>query len=346
MINKNIFSELSECLIIAEIGVNHNGDISMAKKLIDVAKTCGANAVKFQTFRAEKLASINTPKVAYQKESTNQSESHYEMLKKLELSYDDHFILKTYCESKKILFLSTPYDADSANFLNNDLDIEMFKTASADIVDHSLHEHISKSKKPTIISVGMASLGEIEETLKIYEKNNNNQVILLHCVSNYPCSNQSLNMNVINTLKNTFYFPVGFSDHSVGNEAAILSIAMGSKVIEKHLTLDKSLPGPDHKASSSPDEFLTYVNAIRKSEQMMGSYTKKIQSEELGMAKVSRKSPVLNKDLLPGDILCDGDIDFIRPADGIKPYMAQYILGKKARKHIKKGQLLSFFDFE
>lgn len=346
MINKNMFSELSECLIIAEIGVNHNGDISMAKKLIDVAKKCGANAVKFQTFRAEKLASINTPKVAYQKESTQQSESHYEMLKKLELSYENHFILKTYCENKKILFLSTPYDTNSAIFLDKDLEIEMFKTASADIIDHSLHEYISKSKKPTIVSVGMASLGEIEETLKIYDKNKNNELTLLHCVSNYPCSNESLNMNVMNTLKHAFHFPVGFSDHSVGIEAAILSIALGSKVIEKHLTLDKSLPGPDHKASSSPDEFLAYVNSIRKSEQMMGGYTKKLHEEEVGMSKVSRKSPVLNKDLVPGDILCPNDIDFIRPGVGMKPNMSKYVVGKKVRKHMKKGQLLSFFDFE
>ena len=346
MKTKNFFSELNRCFIIAEVGVNHNGDISLAKKLIDVAKECGADAVKFQTYKAEKLASTHTPKVAYQKESTQQSESHFEMLKKLELSYKNHYVLKNYCEKKDISFLSTPYDVESAMFLDKDLDIQIFKTASADIVDFSLHEYISKSKKPSIISVGMASLGEIEETLKIYDKNQNADLILLHCVSNYPCSNESLNMNVMNSLKHAFQFPVGFSDHSLGNEAAILSIAFGSKVIEKHLTLDKTLSGPDHKASSSPEEFFSFAGSVRKAEIMLGGFLKKCHKEELDMAKVSRKSPVLNKDLLPGDILNICDIELRRPADGIKPNMTKHLVGRAARKHIKKGSLLSFFDFE
>ena len=339
--NHNI-EKSKKVFIIAEIGMNHNGSLENAIKLIDQAVEIGADAVKFQM---RDLKSLYTSSVIDGDNGDLGTEYTLNLLKRFELNEEQFSQIVEHSRLKKLIFLCTAWDKNSADKVNN-LGVPVFKTASADIIDHSLHEYISKSKKPTIVSVGMASLGEIEDTLKIYDKNKNNELILLHCVSNYPCSNESLNMNVMNTLKHTFRFPVGFSDHSVGIEAAILSIALGSKVIEKHLTLDKSLLGPDHKASSTPDEFLSYVNSIRKSEQMMGDYTKKLQQEELGMSKVSRKSPVLNKDLLPGDILCINDIDLIRPAEGMKPYMSKYVIGKKARKHIKKGQSLSFFDFE
>ena len=197
---QNYFNKFNNCFFIAEIGVNHNGDLTLAKEMIDAAIKSGADAVKFQTFKAELLVKRYS-KSEISKRTTESNESHFDMIKNLELSHEDHFILKDYCEKNNILFLSTPYDVESANFLHKCLDIEIFKTASADLIDQPLHEYIANTGKPSIISVGMATLGEIEETLRIYQKYQNLDVILLHCVSNYPCSHESLNLRVMNTLK-------------------------------------------------------------------------------------------------------------------------------------------------
>lgn len=340
----NIFKNFKKTYIIAEIGVNHNGDISLAKKLIEEAKKSGANAVKFQTFKADTLSTINSPKVDYQLRTSDPLESHYEMLKKLELAYDDHFILKNFCQRIEIDFLSTPYDLNSAKFLFEELDIKFFKTASADLIDLPLHNYISKTKKPSIISVGMATLEEIQETIQIYKKSKNNQICLLHCVSNYPCSDKSLNMNTIHTLKENFNLPVGYSDHSLGFEASLISISMGACIIEKHFTLDKKLPGPDHLASSTPTEFKTLVKAVRRAEIMMGSFEKKCRSEELQMSKVSRKSIFLNSNVKKGEILKMNTIILKRPGIGLKPNLIKNILGKKFNKNLKKEHMLSLND--
>ena len=209
----NSFSSLAKTLIIAEIGVNHNGDLDLAKQMIIEAKNCGADAVKFQTFKAEDLVSLNTPKVGYQKTTTSLNETHFEMIKRLELSQKNHHELKAFCKGEEITFLSTPYDLKSARFLIEDLDVKMLKTASADLVDLPLHRYIASSGKPTIISVGMASLGEVENVTQIYRKAKNSNFVLLHCVSNYPCADASLNLAVLGTLRNAFYCEVGFSDH-------------------------------------------------------------------------------------------------------------------------------------
>jgi len=300
---KNFFTNFSQCMMIAEIGVNHNGDMVLAKEMIEAAKESGADVVKFQTFKAEKLVTQGTPKVKYQENTTSPEETHYEMIRKLELSLENHFIIKEFCEKLGIEFLSTPYDSESACFLNEELGVSLFKTASADLIDHPLHEYIASSGIPSIVSVGMASLDEIAKNLSVYEKYGHEDVILLHCVSNYPCSDQSLNLRVLNTLKETYDFPVGYSDHSIGNEAAILSIAFGAKVVEKHFTLDKALPGPDHLASSTPEEFKQLVKSVRRAEKMLGSSIKQCQEEEKQMASVSRKSIVMNADLQAGTIL-------------------------------------------
>ena len=271
---KNFFTNSSECILIAEIGVNHNGDMILAKEMIDAAKESGADVVKFQTFKADKLVAQGTPKVKYQENTTSPEETHYEMIKKLELSLENHFVVKEYCDQLGVEFLSTPYDSDSARFLNDELEVRLFKTASADLIDHPLHEYIASTRKPSIVSVGMATLEEIEQNLSVYKRYEHEDLILLHCVSNYPCSDTSLNLRVLNTLKKHYDFPVGFSDHSIGNEAAILSIAFGAKVIEKHFTLDKSLPGPDHLASSTPKEFKQLVKSVRRAEKMLGSSVK------------------------------------------------------------------------
>ncbi len=343
--SQNYFYKLKKCLVIAEIGVNHNGDMELAKSMISEAKLAGADAVKFQSFTAKTLASKETPKADYQKKQIVVDESHYEMLQKLELSREDHLLLNDFCIKLDINFLSTPYDIESAKFLNDEINVGLFKTASADIVDLPLHKYIASTRKPVIISVGMASLGEIEEVTKIYQSYESNDIILLHCVSSYPCENESINMEVMNTLAQVFQLPVGYSDHSVGPEASILSIAYKAKVIEKHFTINKDLDGPDHIASSNPDEFSRLVNSIRKAESIIGNPIKTIQKEELQMAKVSRKSMHFARDMISGEILQKEDIILRRPGTGLCISLLHHILGRKVNSFISKDSLVKFSDF-
>jgi N,N'-diacetyllegionaminate synthase len=333
-------------MIIAEIGVNHNGDLSLAKEMIDAAKSAGADAVKFQTFKAENLVSKGTPKVKYQQNTTSPDETHYEMIKKLELSRQNHHFIKEYCDQLGIEFLSTPYDSESARFLNEELGVRLIKTASADLIDHLLHEYIASSGKPSIVSVGMATLDEIAKNISIYKNSGHEDLILLHCVSNYPCSDQSLNLRVMDTLRETFDFPVGYSDHSFGNEAAALSIAFGAKVIEKHFTLDKSLPGPDHLASSTPEEFKLLVKSVRRAEVMLGSPVKECQEEEKQMANVSRKSLFLSRDCKSGHTIKKEDLLLLRPGTGISPLQLNNVLGSTLSCDLAKGTLLYWDHLE
>ena len=344
--NQNYFNNFKKCFLIAEIGVNHNGDMNLAKEMIDAAQESGADAVKFQTFKAETLVSQGTPKVKYQESTTSPQESHFEMIKSLELSDENHFILMDYCLKKNIRFLSTPYDVESARFLHQDLDIEIFKTASADLVDHSLHEFIAETGKPSIVSVGMASLGEIEENLNIYNSHKQRDVILLHCVSNYPCAHENINLRVLETLKKAFDLPVGYSDHSVGSEAAILSIGFGAKIIEKHFTLDKKLPGPDHLASSTPYEFKTLTDSVRRVEKILGSSVKVCQQEEKQMAEVSRKSIVMKEAAKAGTILSSKNLCIKRPGTGLSPKLLNELYGLKLSVDKSSDEILKLTDFE
>lgn len=343
--SQNYFNKLKKCLLIAEIGVNHNGDMALARSMITEAKLAGADAVKFQSFNAKSLASEETPKVDYQKKLTSGDESHYEMLKRLELTESDHIMLNEFCKKLDMMFLSTPYDIESAKFLKEEIKVELFKTASADIVDLPLHNYIASTRKPVIISVGMASLGEIEEVMKIYQSYKSNNIVLLHCVSNYPCENESINMEVMNTLAQAFHIPVGYSDHSVGPEASILSIAYKAKVIEKHFTINKSLDGPDHEASSTPSEFSALANSIRKAESMIGNPVKKIQKEELQMAKVSRKSMHFSRDMVAGEVVQKKDIVLKRPGSGLYITLLHLILGRKLNSFVAKDSIVKFSNF-
>ncbi len=342
--SKQIFPA-SQVYIIAEIGVNHNGSIELAKKLICCAKECGADAVKFQTYCTEKLVIPNAPKVQYQKNLTSPKETHFDMLKKLELPTESHFPLLEYCRKLDIEFVSTPYDIASAKFLLN-LGVRCFKTASADIVDLPLHEFLAKSNRPVIIATGMAALGEIEEVMGIYQAAKHKDIILLHCVSNYPCSEKSLNLRVIETLQATFGVNVGFSDHSADFLASCIAVALGAVVIEKHFTLDKSLPGPDHKASSIPDEFKKLVKSIRRTEIILGTSIKKCQSEERDMARISRKSIVLNKNIAKGDTFTFDHLTMKRPGTGLYSKEISNIVGKKARYDLRENHLLNWTDIE
>lgn len=338
----NYFKNINRLLLIAEIGVNHNGDNKLAKELINSAIQTGADAVKFQTYKTECLASRKTPKVPYQELTTLASENHFQMLKKLELSFDDHLTLKNYCDSKSIKFLSTPYDVESATFLHEELDIEIFKTASADLIDLPLHEYIASTGKPSIISVGMATIDEIEDTLEIYKKAKNSNIILLHCVSNYPCTPSSLNLRNLRSLQDSFDLPIGFSDHSIGCEAAMLSVALGAKVIEKHFTLDKNLDGPDHLASSNPDEFKMLTNSIRLAEIMLGSKEKICQLEEIQMREISRKSISLRRDMIKGDVITKEDLCCLRPGYGISPMALPKVIGSTLKNDLSAETQLNW----
>jgi sialic acid synthase SpsE len=341
----NFFRGLHQCYLIAEIGVNHNGDIDLACKMIDEAKKSGADAVKFQTFTADNLVSKKTPKVHYQENSTASDESHFEMIKKFELSESSHIYLAQYCEKLKIDFLSTPYDLNSAKFLNG-LGVKMFKTASADLVDLPLHNYIASTGKPAIVATGMGSLGEIEQVVNIYREAGNPHLILLHCVSNYPCSDASLNLRAINTLAKAFNLPVGFSDHSIDKIAAIISLSFGAKVIEKHFTLDNSLPGPDHKASSLPCEFKDLVQSVRRAEIMLGSSRKACQSEERQMAEISRKSIFISKDLKSGKLIEISDLCLMRPGNGLYAQFIPQLVGQRIRYDLPAYHQISWSDIE
>ena len=343
---RNYFTELKNCYLIAEIGVNHNGSMDLAREMIDAAKSSGADAVKFQTFSAEKLVSRETPKVRYQESTTSPDESHFEMIQKLELSREDHFLLKEYTEESGMDFLSTPYDIESARFLNEELDVSFFKTASADIVDLPLHHYIASTGKPSVVSVGMASLGEVEAVTNVYREYGNNDLILLHCVSNYPCKDDSLNLSVMNTLKQAFQLPIGYSDHSVGTEAAVLSIALGAKMVEKHFTLDKGLPGPDHRASSTPREFAELAEAVRRAEVMMGIPTKQCQDEEKQMLQVSRKSICMARDVAEHSTIQEQDVTLKRPGTGLPASFLPWIIGKTASRALKQDEMLNILDLQ
>ncbi len=329
--------------IIAEIGVNHSGSVELAKKMIDAAKLSGADAVKFQTFSAEKLVSQGTPKVKYQESTTNSDESHYEMIKSLEFSYDNHLPVLEYCNKNGIEFISTPYDVESARFLTS-IGVKVFKVASADIVDLSLNEYIARNSDEAIVSTGMATLGEIEEVVEIYRLFNC-KFTLLHCVSNYPCAYESLNLNAMRTLKAAFQCNVGYSDHAVGPIPAVASVAMGATVVEKHFTLDKEMEGPDHKASSDPKEFAELVSAIRVAEKSLGSSIKSVQEEEKQMRLVSRKSLFLKNNVEIGHVFCKEDFELKRPGTGLNEAYLKKVIGTKATKILHKGKKIAFGDF-
>jgi N,N'-diacetyllegionaminate synthase len=338
------FKKIKKTYIIAEIGVNHNGSLNLAKKLIYLAKKAGADAVKFQTFKAINLADKNTKKTIYQKKNTrNSKENHYEMLSKLELSNYDFVILKKFAKKNKIDFISTPYDIESAKFLNK-LGLKILKVASADLVDVTLNKYLANTNCAIIISLGMASLDEIKRSLEIYGNKKNSKLCLLHCVSNYPCSDSSINLLFLKSLENMGY-TYGFSDHSLSDLPSIMTVALGGKVIEKHFTINKNMRGPDHKSSLNFKEFKKFVLNLRKAEKILGKNIKFCQKEETNMKKVSRKSIFTKLDIKKNNKFLEKNIQFKRPGTGLIPldYLNK-IIGKKAKKDLKKNQMLKIRD--
>ena len=312
--------------------------LKFQKKIIDFCVREKVDAVKFQTFNAETLALENTPKVKYQLKSKNDKESHFMMLKKLELSKKDHKHLLNYCRKKGIDFISTPYDVESAKFLNS-LNVDAIKVASADLTDNFLHEYLSKTNKKIIISTGMSNMSEIKDTLKIYKKKIHN-VSLLHCVSNYPCSFSSLNLNCLDNLKK-FKCKIGFSDHSEGYMASILAISKGAKIIEKHITLNNQLSGPDHKSSLDLKNFKIFLDKIRQANIILGDSKKVLQKEERQMMRVSRKGLYFKNDLVAGKIIKKTDLIARRPFNGMRVSNYKSVINKKLKKNVFKNQPIS-----
>ncbi len=330
----------SPVFIIAEAGVNHNGEINLAKKLIDAAKKSGADAVKFQTFKASKLVSASAPLAKYQKENIKNGTTQFKMLKQLELDFKSFEILKKYADRKGIMFLSTPFDYESAQFLK-ELEIPLFKISSGDLTNIPFLELLARFKKPLILSTGMSTLSEVQEAIDSITKFNK-KLILLHCVSNYPASFKTVNLRVLQTLREKTNLVIGYSDHTLGIEIPIASIGFGAKVIEKHFTLDKKLKGPDHKASLNPKELKNMVKAIRHVELSLGDGIKRPVQTEFEVMKVVRKSLIARHDLLPGSIIKKEDIIIKRPGIGIKPGLLNKVLGYKVRKKIKKDEILTW----
>ena len=322
--------------VIAEIGVNHNGSVELAKRMIKSASECGVDAVKFQTFKSEDLVTQNAKTADYQRKNANEN-SQFEMLKKLELTFDDFNELKEYATMCGVMFISSPFDFKSVNLLEK-LDVPLYKLGSGELTNFELINKVQKTGKPMIISTGMASLEEIKETYEYIENKDN--LIILHCITGYPTSFEEANLNFIKTLQKEFDVPIGFSDHSPGIELPIAAVALGACVVEKHFTLDKNLEGPDHKASLNPKEFKAMVDAIRNVEVAMGDGVRKFSENELEIKKVARKSIVLNRDVKKGTMLQREMLSIKRPGTGIPPKFINDIIGKEIIEDLKSGTVV------
>lgn len=328
---------MKRVLIIAEAGVNHNGDIAIAKKLVDKAADCNVDIVKFQTIRLEALVSKNAATAEYQKKNTGVEESQFDMLKRLVLPFEAFKELENYCKKKGVMFLSTPFDLESINFLNG-LDMPFWKIPSGEITNLPYLNRIAQTGKPVIMSTGMSTLDEIRFAVNILRENGTKDIRLLHCTTEYPAPFTDVNLRAMATMRDTFRLPVGYSDHTVGSEVAIAAVAMGAEIIEKHFTLDKNMEGPDHKASVEPDELRILVKSIRNVETAMGNGVKMPSSSELKNITIARKSIVAKCDIRKGEKLAECNITVKRPGDGISPIHWFKVLGTVACRDFEEDE--------
>ncbi len=333
--------QVSKVFIIAEAGVNHNGSLELAKKLIDVAVEAGADAVKFQTFKADKLVSKRAQKAEYQKQTTSAAESQYEMIKKLELNESAHHELISYCKQKQIMFLSTPFDHDSIDLLYS-FDMPIFKIPSGEITNLPYLQHIGRLGKEVILSTGMADLGEIEDALDILVQSGTSieNITVLHATTEYPCPIEDVNLSAMQTIKAAFGIKVGYSDHTQGIEVPIAAVAMGASVIEKHFTLDRTMDGPDHKASLDPAELKAMVQGIRRVSEALGNGIKKPSKSEVKNMSVARKSIVASRSIKAGEILSIENLGVKRPGSGISPMRWDEVIGQVAQKDYQSDDLI------
>ncbi len=325
-------------LIIAEAGVNHNGNLEMAKKLVDTAHACGADIVKFQTARLDSLVSKSALMADYQKKNTGVEESQKDMLRKLLLDFDDFIELAAYCREVGIKFLSTPFDIESIHFLDTLQDI--WKVPSGEITNFPYLVEIARTKKKVIISTGMAEMFEIKEAINVLEEQGTKDITILHCTTEYPAPLSDVNLRVLKTLKDEFGYPVGYSDHTQGIEIDLAAVALGARVIEKHFTLDRNLPGPDHKASLEPDELKAMVDGIRKIEVALGTGEKKPSESEMRNRSVARKSIVAKKKIKAGEVFSIENITTKRPGTGVNPMKWNEVIGSKAIRDFNEDELI------
>lgn len=333
-------------LIIAEAGVNHNGSLALAKVLVEKAAKAGADFVKFQTFKADQNISPKASKAKYQTENTGESESQLEMVTKLELSREDHIELKRHAEKHNIGFLSTAFDYESVDLLK-ELDIPYFKVPSGEITNLPFLEKVASTRKPVIISTGMATLDEVKQVTAVFlsQGYSKEEITVLHCNTQYPTPMGDVNLRAMQTIADYIGVKVGYSDHTLGIEVPIAAVAIGAQVIEKHFTLSRDLPGPDHKASLEPDELKQMVLSIRNVEIALGNREKKVSSSELGNRDIARKSIHLKTALNKDHELTMEDLIMLRPGDGISPMDYKQIIGKKISRDLDRFHQLKWSDF-
>ena len=329
---------MKKTFIIGEIGVNHNGDINIAKKLIDLGKKCGVDAVKFQTFKTNKLVCKDAKKAEYQMDSIGKTQA--EMLQNYELSYNDFTNLKQYCDYKGIEFISTPFDSESVDFLDS-LNVNYFKIGSGDLTNFPLLRKVAQKNKSIILSTGMSTMSEVTNSVNfIYECGFTNKLILLHCVSSYPTNIYDTNLLCINEL-GKIVNNVGFSDHTEGYMASVIAVACGAKYIEKHYTLDKNMQGPDHKASANEQELHEFVNKIRDTEIMLGNGKKECKESELEIRNIARRSLAFNKNMKKGDIIIWDDLIGLRPNNNICCTEYKKYIGMILKNDVTENEFIS-----
>jgi N-acetylneuraminate synthase/N,N'-diacetyllegionaminate synthase len=335
----------ASCLVIAEAGVNHNGDLALAHRLVDIAAEAGADAVKFQTFRTDRLVTADAPKAAYQEVATGGDESQRDMLRRLELSAEAHGELAAHCARRDLLFLSTPFEEESADFLER-LGVPAFKVPSGELTNLPFLRHLATKGRPLIVSTGMATLEEVGAAVDAVRNAGAPPLALLHCVSAYPAVAADSNLRAMDTLARTFGVPVGWSDHTLGIEVALAAVALGAAILEKHFTLDRTLPGPDHRASLEPGELAALVTQVRRVESALGDGRKVPTAAETDTARVARKSLVAARDLAPGTRLGPDDVAVRRPGTGISPAHLDQVLGRRLVRAVPVGGLLAIDMFE
>lgn len=342
-INIGEFELGGQTFIIAEAGVNHNGEVEKAKELVDVAEKAGVDAVKFQIYQTDEIMIESAPKAEYQKEETDEEQSQKEMSRDLELTQEEFEEVLEYTEDKDVQFLCSPFDKESADKLS-EMGVNAFKIGSGEITNIPLLKHIARKNKPIILSTGMSKLGEVEEAVEAIEEEGNSRIVLLHCVSNYPADIESSNLKAMDTLKQAFNKEVGWSGHTLGLTVPVAAVSRGAKVIEKHFTLDKNLPGPDHQASLNPEELRKMVDKIRKTEKALGDGIKKPVEEELETKEVARKSITTTKEIREGEEILAEALSIRRPGTGIEPKYIDEIKGKKASQDIEANSVLKWED--
>ena len=324
--------------IIAEAGINHNGSFETACKLVDAAKSAGADCIKFQTFKSENLVSHNARKADYQKNTTGNG-SQLEMLKKLELSYDEFIELKKYCDKVGICFLSTPFDLESIDFLNS-IDMPFWKIPSGEITNYPYLCSLAKTGKPVIMSTGMCTVEDIEAAIKVLTENGTKEISLLHCNTEYPTPFEDVNLKAMQTMRDKFGLNVGYSDHTKGIEIPIAAVAMGAAIIEKHFTLDRNMDGPDHKASLEPDELAAMVKAIRNIEMAIGTGEKVPSASEKKNMPIARKSIIASRNIKKGEKLTEANLTTKRPGNGISPMKWNEVVGTYAVRDFEEDELI------